>query len=844
MSGGGSSPPAQPATTTQIQDIPPWEQGYVTNLLGQAQTIAAQPYQQFPGQQVAGFTPDQLSAFQNVEGLQGNINPLQQAATGQASAGANTANNIYAAGSPLVNASTVAASPLGIASYISPYENNVVQGIQNEADTNWNQNIMPGINNEFTGSGQGMSGREAQVLGQAAGNFQTGLSSNIANALESGYGMAGNQAATEAGILGNAGSTLGNLTATQAGEQATTGGNLQNIAGAQNTNATNNTQALQAVGQQQQQLNQTNLDTAQSNWQNQVNWPASQTEYLNQIIRGLPAPSATTSSTQTTPAYSVSPLSAVGGTGASALGLLSAATGKKRGGLIKGYAGNDGSSLVGEDDPIMEGSGVPLDVASAPSIADLYNDDPNVMAEYVANGGAENGQNSALPPKQNPLADASSVNDEPSIAVQMADTAASPEKKSPLAVLDKTPAAPAGLTESEMQRDQLLALARGMLTPSLSGSTAAAMGQGLGNMQDVQMKEREMMMNQNNLNYQREMQNRRLNMEEPYYKARTDFYQNKAENPVGVGAYDTMARGLMQDNPNLNYQDALAQVMQKNVKPADVASPSPASPLTDKDSTPAPIASSGNSQTPSNGRDEKFLSTQPPVVAGYMKQLADGLAPFPTGYQMKSNPDLKKAADNVLQYDPTYSQQRYGALKGFNQSIDGRTMDNYNTGSLHLAALKQATTALQNGDTMAFNKASNWYAAQTGSPLPTNVDGIKQLVAGELIKASTGSKGALGDRDEINKNVSTANSPEQLNGTIENYRGLMRDRMDATELRYQKATHGMTDFRSRILPQARQFMYPEDKIMTQHDIDDTAAKVGKSADQIRKDAIAKGYTIQ
>ena len=49
MACGGSSAPAAPSTTTTIQDIPAWEQGYVTNLLGQAQTEAAQPYQQFPG---------------------------------------------------------------------------------------------------------------------------------------------------------------------------------------------------------------------------------------------------------------------------------------------------------------------------------------------------------------------------------------------------------------------------------------------------------------------------------------------------------------------------------------------------------------------------------------------------------------------------------------------------------------------------------------------------------------------------------------------------------------------------------------------------------------------------
>ena len=104
MSGGGSAP-AQPSTTTQIQDVPAWEQTYLQNLLGQAQTIAQQPYQQFPGPQIAGFTPDQTASFNAVQNLPGVVAPTQNAAIGQTAAAANTAGNIYNAASPDVQAS-------------------------------------------------------------------------------------------------------------------------------------------------------------------------------------------------------------------------------------------------------------------------------------------------------------------------------------------------------------------------------------------------------------------------------------------------------------------------------------------------------------------------------------------------------------------------------------------------------------------------------------------------------------------------------------------------------------------------------------------------------------------
>ncbi len=640
--GGGNSAPAQPSTTTQIQDIPEWEQGYVKDLLGQAQTIAAQPYQQFTGPQVAGFTDPQQQAFANIEGAGATNQANQAAAMGQAGMGANSANNIFGAGAGDINAATGynplasvapylgaatgynsaaaaqpwlnqaagyqgmaanAATPQGIQNYMSPYMNDVVQGLQNEANQNWNQNIMPGINDKFVGSGQYASGRNAQVLGQAAGNFQTGLSANVANALQQGYNTAGSQAANQAQLLSglggqsltgantasnaqgaqvgnllnqanaagtatqqqagnllNAGSQLGNLASTQATQQLNAGtdlGNLGNQAAA--TNLTQN-QALQGVGQQQQQLNQTNLNTAMQNWQNQVNYPAQQTEYLNQIIRGLPAPTASTSSTQSTPAYSVSPLSAIGGTGASALSLLNSATGKKKGGIIKGYA--SGGSV---DDAYDDEDMTPLDYAddSQGSVAQPVNltnadgSDVDAYNQYIANGGDPSGHNA----QPNPIN-----------SVQQTPVAA---KQSPLAALDNQDAKhdnvnpdapPSGmLTQSQMQQNQLLALARGMLTPSLGGSTAAALGQGLRNMQEIQMEQQKQQLAQNNLNYQRNLENKKIgieqqraDMEKPLTAAKTKYYESGAgagnrlvsvidpetQKPILISAAQASARGL------------------------------------------------------------------------------------------------------------------------------------------------------------------------------------------------------------------------------------------------------------------------------------------------------------
>ena len=74
-SGGGAGAPANTTannTETVINQAPAYSQQYISNLLGQAATSAAQSYQQFPGQQVASLTPDQTNSFSQIENLTGN----------------------------------------------------------------------------------------------------------------------------------------------------------------------------------------------------------------------------------------------------------------------------------------------------------------------------------------------------------------------------------------------------------------------------------------------------------------------------------------------------------------------------------------------------------------------------------------------------------------------------------------------------------------------------------------------------------------------------------------------------------------------------------------------------
>jgi len=77
-SGGGGG---QPSTTTQTTELPEWARPYAKNLLakGSALTdINQNPYQQYGGNRIAGFSPMQMQSFQNAGNMDAGPQGFQQ----------------------------------------------------------------------------------------------------------------------------------------------------------------------------------------------------------------------------------------------------------------------------------------------------------------------------------------------------------------------------------------------------------------------------------------------------------------------------------------------------------------------------------------------------------------------------------------------------------------------------------------------------------------------------------------------------------------------------------------------------------------------------------------------
>lgn len=168
-----------------------------------------------------------------------------------------------------------------------------------------------------------------------------------------------------------------------------------------------------------------------------------------------------------------------------------------------------------------------------------------------------------------------------------------------------------------------------------------------------------------------------------------------------------------------------------------------------------------------------LLAVIPKSLAGQVSAILEHRAAPPSGNSARSS----QLMQIVQAADPTYDAQQYKTKQGietaFTAGLASRTLRSINVADDHLKVLNSTIDALANGDVKMLNQLGNTIATQMGAPAPTDFNGVKNIVADELVKAILGGAGALGDRKAIQEIVSSANSPEQLRSMIKRYRELM-----------------------------------------------------------------------
>jgi hypothetical protein len=153
----------------------------------------------------------------------------------------------------------------------------------------------------------------------------------------------------------------------------------------------------------------------------------------------------------------------------------------------------------------------------------------------------------------------------------------------------------------------------------------------------------------------------------------------------------------------------------------------------------------------------------------------------------------------VKQLNPDYDATTYAtkqqARERFATGKQGDIVRSLSVATSHLDQLSEAADALNNGGIPAANKIANAWAKATGNSNVTNFDAMKEIVGDEVVKAVLGSGGAQDDRQAIKDAFHNANTPQQLQGVITHFEGLMGGQLSGLRRQYQKST-GLNDFNS------------------------------------------------
>jgi hypothetical protein len=318
----GKPPPSTTTYTNTNANIPQFMSDYTQGLISRANAIAAEPYQQYGGPRVAGFTPDTQNAFNVTRQAAGSyMGPLAQALGLTEQAAAPGASGLSAA-QPYLSQAGQNFGAAQAQQYMDPYVNNVIDRSTQLANRNFNENILPTLNNKFTASGQYGSSAMAREANHAARDLTEGLQTNAASQLSGAYQQAGSLFNSDQARQLALGQTTGQLAGQQQGAMLEAGKQLGALGQTQQQLGLQGAAALDTIGQEQQGLNQKNLDTAYQDFLNQTNYPRSTIDWMSSVIRGLPAPQSTQTST-TGPGnnFQPSPLSQIGSYAAGVAGL-------------------------------------------------------------------------------------------------------------------------------------------------------------------------------------------------------------------------------------------------------------------------------------------------------------------------------------------------------------------------------------------------------------------------------------------------------------------------------------------------------------------------------------------
>ena len=319
--GGGSPPPAPTKTESTVTqtNLPEYVQPFVENVLERTEAESLRPYQTFPGQRLAGFTPEQQESFDVASGIAraGVPGQLGTATERMEEVAAFRPGYTPGAFSPVSAPGSFTPGSFvapGVAEqYMNPFIENVIDVQQRRARRQFEEDVVPQLGAQAVGQGAFGGSRaalseaaargrleerlgdiestqRAQAFREATGAFEQDRQAQLrAEALREQFGAQQartqlqaealrEQAAQQQARLGIAGEQLGlraapALAALGAQEQAL------GLRGAD---------VLRQVGEQQRAFDQQQLDIGLADFLSQRDFPRQQLAYYGGILHGVP----------------------------------------------------------------------------------------------------------------------------------------------------------------------------------------------------------------------------------------------------------------------------------------------------------------------------------------------------------------------------------------------------------------------------------------------------------------------------------------------------------------------------------------------------------------------------
>jgi hypothetical protein len=213
-----------------------------------------------------------------------------------------------------------------------------------------------------------------------------------------------------------------------------------------------------------------------------------------------------------------------------------------------------------------------------------------------------------------------------------------------------------------------------------------------------------------------------------------------------------------------------------------------------------PYAESVHPALESGATGEAFLAKLPPTIQKTVKAIADGREDPITGFALTRGGGMT-IMNAVNTYDPTWSVQRAQVRKAFTTGTDGRNIGNLNTAVVHLDQLGEIAKAMDNGTFKPGNEVWNRAVTMFGGTPPTNYEGLRQALAGEMDQGLHGTSTIPG-REAILETMPKSASPGQMGGIVDTNAKTLATKLGTYDQRYhQQAPDDKTW--SPVLPQAQ-----------------------------------------